>query len=155
MKPTFFAALAAVLLLVGCRGEAEAPSADKKEGGSTRTREGTSTETSPAQVTLTEVNFQEQVLSSNKPVMVDVTATWCPPCQRMTPIVEELASDFRGRAVIAKLDGDENRTLVHRYNVGGYPTFLFFKNGEEVGRVEGATSKQDLAKRLDALIAEQ
>jgi len=131
VKRRFLAPCALVLLLVGCRREAQTPSSE---------------------ITVNKDNFQEQVLRSTKPVMVDVFATWCGPCRAMAPVVEELAAEFQGRAVVGKLDGDENSALVKQYAVGGYPTFLFFKNGKVVDRVEGSASKGNLAMRLRALV---
>jgi len=85
--------------------------------------------------------------------MVAVIAEECAVCEAMAPIVAELATEFRGRAVIGTLDEERNRALLHQYmDFPMHPTFLFFKGGEAVDRVAGSTSREDLAKRLNALI---
>jgi thioredoxin 1 len=131
--------VAVLALALGCRPEMQ------PTGGKRST-------TPSAEVVLSAANFQDQVLKNPKPVMVDVFATWCRPCQEMAPIVEELAGEFQGRAVVGKLDGDQNDALAREYGVAAYPTFLFFKNGRIVDQVEGGTSKADLAGRLEALV---
>jgi thioredoxin 1 len=128
------------LILVGCRPEGGPPRERQRGGGA------------GPEVVLTEANFDAKVLESDKPVMVDFYATWCGPCQDMAPIVEELAAEFQGRAVIGKVNGDENRALVRDYRVPAYPTFLFFKKGALLDQVVGATSKAELVRRLDALV---
>jgi thioredoxin 1 len=112
-------------------------------------------------IRLSEENFQEQVLHSAKPVMIDVSATWCQPCKRMKPIVAQLAAEFGGQVVFGELDGDENRHFMKEYAVKGYPSFLFFKNGKlvtfmqegrPVDRFLGETPKEELAAQLRALV---
>lgn len=103
-------------------------------------------------VELTDANFQQLVLDSKQPVLVDVYATWCGPCQEMAPAVGELAAEFRGRAVVGKLDSDRQPGVCRRYGIRSLPTFLFFKNGQRVDAVIGQTSKEDLAQRLGALV---
>jgi len=103
-------------------------------------------------VTLNDQNFDQLVLESDKPVLVDFTATWCPPCKEMEPIVAQLAVDYEGRAVVGKLDVDQNGATSAEYNVTAVPTFLVFKGGVKVDRVDGATDKRDLAARIDAAL---
>ena len=102
-------------------------------------------------ITLTDANFEEEVLGSDQPVLVDFWAEWCGPCRMIAPIVEELADDFEGRARVGKVDVDENAKVATQYNVRSIPTLLFFKDGEVVDQVVGATSKKNLAKKLEAL----
>ena len=106
-------------------------------------------------ITLTEENFQGEVLESTKPVLVDFWATWCGPCQAIAPLIEEVAADFQGRAKVGKLDVDDNSSLAMRYSVRGIPTLLFFKDGEVVDQLVGIVSKQLIADKLNALVAEE
>jgi len=106
-------------------------------------------------ITLTEENFQGEVLESTKPVLVDFWATWCGPCQAIAPLIEEVAADFQGRAKVGKLDVDDNSNLAMQYSVRGIPTLLFFKDGEVVDQLVGVVSKQLIADKLNALVAEE
>ena len=101
---------------------------------------------------LKENAFQEKVLRSDKPVMVDFWAKWCNPCLRMEPVVEELSEEFKGKVEIYKLNVDENASKAAEYGVRGIPAYFFFKNGEVVDRVVGMTSKKELLHRLMRLI---
>ena len=102
-------------------------------------------------VTLTEENFQNEVLSSTEPVLVDFWATWCGPCRAIAPLIEELAGDFQGRAKVGKLDIDNNSNIAMQYNVRSIPTLLFFKNGEVVDQVVGVVPKKVIADKLTDL----
>ncbi len=106
-------------------------------------------------ITLTEENFQGEVLESTKPVLVDFWATWCGPCHSIAPVIEEVAADFQGRAKVGKMDVDDNSNLAMRYSVRGIPTLLFFKDGEVVDQLVGIVSKQLIADKLNALVAEE
>ncbi len=101
---------------------------------------------------LTDANFDELVLKSDKPVLVDFWAVWCGPCRMVAPIVEELAKDYEGRAVIGKVDVDNNPEISARLGIRNIPTLLFFKNGEQVDKVVGAVPKQTFVAKLDAII---
>jgi thioredoxin 1 len=97
--------------------------------------------------TFTDSNFDDQIKQGV--VLVDLWAEWCGPCRRLAPIVDELASDFEGRATLAKLDVDENPTVPGRFAVRGIPTMLLFKEGELAETIVGLRSKQDLAQMIE------
>lgn len=103
-------------------------------------------------VTLTEQNFQSEVLESSKVVLVDFWASWCAPCRMIAPVIEELAADFHGHAKVTKLDVDRNPGLVERFGIRSIPTLLYFKDGEVVDQVVGVVPKRVLADRLNALL---
>jgi thioredoxin 1 len=98
-------------------------------------------------------NFQEAVIDSGKVAVVDLWAEWCGPCRTMTPIVEELAAEFEGRATVGKLNVDDNPETPTTYNVRGIPTFLLFKGGELQEKLVGVQSKQALKDKIEALLA--
>jgi thioredoxin 1 len=102
-------------------------------------------------VTLTDANFNDHVVNSDKPVLVDFWATWCGPCRAIAPTIEQVASEFDGRAVVGKVDVDENPDVAMQYGVRSIPTLLFFKNGQVVDQLIGAVPKKVLAEKLEAL----
>ncbi|MFT7101459.1 MAG: thioredoxin 1 [Bacteroidia bacterium] len=101
---------------------------------------------------LTDANFEELVMKSDKPVLVDFWAVWCGPCKMVGPIVEELANDYGDKAVIGKVDVDNNPEISAKFGIRNIPTLLFFKNGEIVDKQVGAAPKQTFAEKLDALM---
>jgi thioredoxin 1 len=101
---------------------------------------------------LTDSNF-DQIIKSDKPVLVDFWAEWCGPCKMIGPVVEELASDYEGKAVVAKLNVDENPQVTARFGVRSIPTLLVFKNGQIVDKQIGAVPKSVLASKLQAQVA--
>ncbi|MBN2166520.1 MAG: thioredoxin [Marinilabiliaceae bacterium] len=103
-------------------------------------------------IELTDDNFEEIVLKSDKPVLVDFWAEWCGPCRMVAPIVAELADDYKDQAVIGKMDVDSNPQTAVKYGIRNIPTILFFKNGEVADKQVGAVPKTILSSKLDALV---
>jgi thioredoxin 1 len=103
-------------------------------------------------VTLTDDNFDTEVLESDQPVLVDFWAEWCGPCKMLEPVVEELAEAYEGRAKIGKLDVDANSEVAMKYNIRSIPSLIFFKGGEVEEQVVGVVPKKKLSKKLDELV---
>ena len=101
---------------------------------------------------LTDANFQSEVLDSDKPVLVDFWAEWCGPCKMIGPVVEELAGDYEGKAVVGKLNVDENPSVTARFGVRSIPTLLVFKGGQIVDKQVGAVPKSVLNQKLQAQV---
>ncbi len=99
--------------------------------------------------TLTDSNFDQSVIKSSVPVLVDFWAEWCGPCRRLAPTVDELATDYDGRVTVGKLNVDENPSVSMRYNIRGIPTLLLFKAGQIVEQVVGLADKDSLKKILE------
>ncbi len=100
-------------------------------------------------IEITDANFEE-VLSTDKPVLVDFWAEWCGPCKMIGPVVEELAGEYDGKAVIAKVDVDSNPQVSAKFGIRSIPTLLFFKNNEIVDKQVGAVPKAVLSQKLEA-----
>jgi thioredoxin 1 len=99
-------------------------------------------------IVLNSQNFEAEVLKSTVPVLVDFTATWCGPCQRLAPIVEKLADEFAGKVKVGKLDIDENRDLATKYGIRSVPTVFVFENGEKKTQHLGLTNREKLVQLL-------
>lgn len=100
-------------------------------------------------VEITDGNFEKEVLSSSAPVLVDCWAAWCAPCRMLSPTIEALAVDYQGKAVIGKLNVDENNITSAKFGIKGIPTLILFKDGSEKDRMVGATSKENIARMID------
>ncbi|NOZ69293.1 MAG: thioredoxin [Deferribacteres bacterium] len=101
---------------------------------------------------VTSDNFEETVLKAQNLVMVDFWATWCGPCKIVSPVVEELAKEYEGRVLFAKVNTDENPDLASRYNIRGIPTLMFFKDGKVADQIVGAVPKAQLKSKIDSLL---
>lgn len=106
-----------------------------------------------ADLTFTDQNFEEEVLKSETPVVVDFWAEWCTPCRIVTPIIEELAKEYSGKVKVGKLNVDENPDASGTYHVMSIPTVMVFKKGQPVNSVVGAQSKENFKKAIDEVLA--
>ena len=101
---------------------------------------------------ITDSSFEETVLKSDKPVMVDFWAAWCGPCRMLGPIIEEVSKDYEGKAIVGKLDVDSNQEFAAKFGVRNIPTVLVFKDGELVNRQVGVSPKNVYTESIDALL---
>ncbi len=101
---------------------------------------------------LTDANFQEAVIDSDKLSVVDFWAEWCGPCRLVGPIIDQLADEYEGRALIGKVNVDDNTNVSIKYNVKSIPTILFIKDGEVVERHVGTATKQALSAKIESLL---
>jgi thioredoxin 1 len=101
---------------------------------------------------ITDASFDEVVLKSDKPVVVDFWAAWCGPCRMVGPVIDEVATEYEGKAIVGKVDVDVNQEFAAKYGVRNIPTVLIFQNGEVVGRQVGVAPKDTYTKAIDALL---
>ena len=101
---------------------------------------------------ITDANFEDTVLKSDKPVMVDFWAAWCGPCRMVGPIIDDISKDYEGKAVVGKLDVDANQEFAAKYGVRNIPTVLVFNKGELVGRQVGVAPKNVYEEAIDQLL---
>ncbi len=101
---------------------------------------------------LTDSNFEELVLKSDKPVLVDFWAEWCGPCRMVAPIVNEIAAEYEGKAVVGKVDVDSNPEISNKYGIRNIPTILFFKNGVVADKQVGAVPKSMLVSKIENML---
>jgi thioredoxin 1 len=105
-----------------------------------------------SELQVTDATFEKDVLKADKPVLVDLWAPWCGPCRMLGPVVEELAKEYEGKAVVGKLNTDENSATMTAYRVSAIPTLLFFKGGKLVEQMVGVQTKAAIKAKLDALL---
>ncbi len=105
-----------------------------------------------AHVTFTDDNFQEEVLDSDIPVLVDFWATWCGPCQMMGPVIDAVGDDFAGKVKVGKLNVDENPKRSQEFGIMSIPAFKVFKGGEVIGDIVGAMSKEALTEKVNEIL---
>ena len=103
---------------------------------------------------VTDETFEEEVLKSDKPVLVDFWAAWCAPCRMLAPIVDEVAQEFSDQAKVLNLNVDENSETSAKYNIKGIPTLLLFNGGEIKDQIVGATSKDDISRMIQGQLQE-
>jgi thioredoxin 1 len=103
-------------------------------------------------IEITDNNFEEVVLKSDKPVIVDFWAEWCGPCRMVGPIVNEIGEDYKDKALVGKLDVDSNPGVTQKFGIRNIPTILFFKNGVVADKQVGAVPKSSLVSKLEALL---
>ena len=101
---------------------------------------------------ITDANFEELVMNSDKPVLVDFWAVWCGPCRMVGPVVEEISNEYEGKAIVGKVDVDNNPEVASKFGIRNIPTILFMKNGEIVDKQVGAAQKAQLTEKLDAIM---
>ena len=103
-------------------------------------------------ITFTDENFEEEVVNSDKPVLIDFWAVWCGPCKIIAPVIEELAGEYEGKVKVGKLDVDENQHVSIRYGVRSIPTLLIFKNGKVKDTIIGAVPKAQIVQKLNSAL---
>ena len=103
-------------------------------------------------ITLTDENFEQEVLNSSKPVLVDFWAPWCAPCRAIAPVIEQLAEEFEAHAVVGKMNVDDHQRVAGRYGIQAIPTIMIFHKGQAVESVVGSATKSGLAQALQSFI---
>ncbi|MFA6819863.1 MAG: thioredoxin [Bacteroidaceae bacterium] len=103
------------------------------------------------EIVITDENYSEYA-SQNKPMMIDFSATWCGPCKKMAPIIEELGKKYDGRIIVGKVDVDENPEITSQFGIRNIPTILFFKDGQVVDKTVGAIPANDVEAKMEKLL---
>jgi len=116
-------------------------------------REGTIAHSKEVTAVQTMEQFEQHVINADTPVLVDFYATWCPPCKALAPVIDSLATDYKGKVAFVKVDIDKARDLTAQYKIQGVPTLVLFAEGKEVQRLVGGRPEMELRAELDALIS--
>jgi thioredoxin 1 len=103
-------------------------------------------------IEINETNFEKEVLSSDKPVLIDFWAPWCGPCKMLSPVIEEIASQYNGKAKVFKVNTDENISLATKFQITSLPCLMLFKNGEVLNKIVGFRSKGDIEKLINSAL---
>ncbi|MDR1245167.1 MAG: thioredoxin [Endomicrobium sp.] len=103
-------------------------------------------------IEINETNFEKEVLSSDKPVLVDFWAPWCGPCKMLSPVIEEIASQYNGKAKVFKVNTDENMSLSAKFQITSIPCLILFKNGEVLNKIVGFRPKGDIEKLINSAL---
>jgi thioredoxin 1 len=103
-------------------------------------------------IEINEDNFVQEILSSDKPVLVDFWAPWCNPCKMLSQVIEELAAEYENRVKVGKVNTDENMSLSSKFQISSIPCLILFKNGEPLHRTVGCMSKNDIKKIIDSVL---
>ena len=103
-------------------------------------------------IEINESNFEEKVMKSDKPVVLDFWAEWCGPCRTIGPYIEEISKDYEGRAIVGKVNVDDSPSISAKYGIRNIPTVIYLKNGAVVDKQVGAVPKAEFAKKLDAIL---
>ncbi|MHB2025471.1 MAG: thioredoxin [Elusimicrobiota bacterium] len=106
-----------------------------------------------AEIHLTDDSFEQEVVQSPAPVLVDFWAPWCGPCRMLSPVIEELSQEYTGKIRVAKINTDEHPNSATRFKISAIPTLLFFKEGKVVNQMIGVHSKSEIKKAIDSLVA--
>ncbi|KAB8143817.1 thioredoxin [Chloroflexia bacterium SDU3-3] len=104
-------------------------------------------------IVITDATFEQQAINADTPVVVDFWAPWCPPCRAIAPVLEELAGEYEGRVTVAKVNIDEDQRWAGQLGVMAIPTMIFFKDGKEVNRIQGALPKSKLQEAFETTIS--
>ncbi len=143
--PFLLAILVIALQVAGCTDPPPAQTEPSQGAGEPATGHHT--------IAVTDANFHSEVLANEQLVLVDVWAPWCGHCVQLAPVIEEIAATYEGRVTVAKLNSDENPGIVSQYGITALPTLLFIRNGEVLASVKGRQTRQQIAAKLDALLA--
>ncbi|HTV48977.1 MAG TPA: thioredoxin [Phycisphaerae bacterium] len=106
-------------------------------------------------VVLTDANFDQEVLNCSDPVLVDFWAEWCGPCRMLAPTIDELASEYKGKVKVGKVDTDSNRNIAMKFNISAIPTIILFSRGQTAKRFVGLTPKRDFKAAIDSIVGQK
>jgi len=106
-------------------------------------------------IEITDANFEQEVIKSDIPVLVDFWAVWCGPCKMIAPVVEELSNEYEGKVKVGKLDVDNNQNISIKYGIRSIPTLLIFKDGQKVDQIVGAIPKAQIVQKLESYIKQE